>query len=74
MTTPRPVVPLPNRDMLTPAEVAKAFGVDPKTVTRWAKAGTLHTVQTPGMGDSSGHRRFFRSQIDEMVNGPEAGK
>ena len=25
--------------LLTPAEVASLFRVDPKTVTRWAKAG-----------------------------------
>jgi hypothetical protein len=28
-------------DLLTPAEVAKLFRVDPKTVTRWAKAGSF---------------------------------
>ena len=27
--------------LLTPAEVAALFRVDPKTVTRWAKAGKL---------------------------------
>ena len=26
-------------ELLTPAEVAKMFHVDPKTVTRWAQAG-----------------------------------
>jgi predicted site-specific integrase-resolvase len=30
--------------LLTPAEVACMFAVDPKTVTRWAKAGKLTTV------------------------------
>ncbi|GMA87405.1 hypothetical protein GCM10025868_26550 [Angustibacter aerolatus] len=28
--------------LLTPAEVAALFRVDPKTVTRWAKAGKAH--------------------------------
>ena len=27
--------------LLTPAEVAHIFGVDPKTVTRWAAAGLI---------------------------------
>jgi excisionase family DNA binding protein len=72
--TPRPVVPLPDRPMLTPAEVATAFGVDPKTVARWAQEGKLHTIRTPSLPGAPGHRRFFRSQIDELLNGPEAGK
>src|SRR5438270_670739 len=32
--------------LLTPAEVASMFRVDPKTVTRWAKAGKLRAVRT----------------------------
>ena len=35
----------------TPAEVAAMFRVDPKTVTRWAKAGKLTSIRTLG-----GHR------------------
>src|SRR5437764_335364 len=38
--------------LLTPAEVASMFRVDPKTVTRWAKAGKLSAIRTLG-----GHRR-----------------
>ena len=30
--------------LLTPAEVAALFRVDPKTVTRWAKAGKLTSI------------------------------
>ena len=33
--------------LLTPAEVATMFRVDPKTVTRWAKAGKLTSIRTP---------------------------
>lgn len=40
----RPVVPLPDRNMLSAGEVARAFGVDPKTVTRWAKAAATHSI------------------------------
>lgn len=39
--------------LLTPAEVATMFRVDPKTVTRWAKAGKLTSIRTLG-----GHRRY----------------
>ena len=38
--------------LLTPSEVANLFRVDPKTVTRWAKAGKLTAIKTLG-----GHRR-----------------
>ena len=41
--------------LLTPAEVASMFRVDPKTVTRWAKAGKLSAIRTLG-----GHRRGKR--------------
>lgn len=45
-------------DLMTPAEVADLFRVDPKTVTRWAKAGRIRSVTTPG-----GHRRFYRADV-----------
>ena len=44
--------------LLTPAEVAVLFGVDPKTVTRWAKTGLIGSIRTPG-----GHRRFRESEV-----------
>jgi excisionase family DNA binding protein len=74
MTAPRPVVPLPNHHLLTCGEVAALFRVDSKTVTRWAKTGRFHTIRTPGQGNGPRQRRFFRSEIDEHLNGPEAGK
>lgn len=51
-------------DLMTPAEVAAAFHVDPKTVTRWAVAGRLRSVRTPG-----GHRRYFRSEVEALLLG-----
>ena len=39
--------------LLTPAEVAALFRVDPKTVTRWANTGKLTALRTLG-----GHRRY----------------
>ena len=56
---------MPNNDeldapeqLLTPSEVAAMFRVNPKTVTRWARAGKLTAIRTLG-----GHRRFKVSEI-----------
>ena len=55
--------------LLTPAEVAALFRVDPKTVTRWAKAGKLTSIRTLG-----GHRRYRESEVKELLsNQPKAG-
>lgn len=50
--------------LLTPGEVAEVFRVDPKTVTRWAQAGRLPSILTPG-----GHRRFWESDVLRMLKG-----
>ena len=49
--------------LLTPAEVAKLFRVDPKTVTRWAKAGKLTAIRTLG-----GHRRYRQSEVQNLLS------
>jgi excisionase family DNA binding protein len=48
--------------LLTPAEVARLFRVDPKTVTRWATTGRLRSLRTPG-----GHRRFRESDVRALL-------
>ncbi len=48
--------------LLTPAEVAALFRVDPKTVTRWAKAGKLTSIRTLG-----GHRRYKESEVKALL-------
>ena len=48
--------------LLTPAEVASLFRVDPKTVTRWAKAGKLTAIRTLG-----GHRRYRSSEVNALL-------
>lgn len=56
--------PLSSADvLLTPAEVAALFRVDPKTVTRWARAGRLEAVRTLG-----GHRRFHADQVHALLD------
>ena len=49
--------------LLTPSEVASLFRVDPKTVTRWAKAGKLTAIRTLG-----GHRRYRQSEVQNLLN------
>ncbi len=48
--------------LLTPAEVAALFRVDPKTVTRWAKAGKLASIRTLG-----GHRRYREDEVRALL-------
>ena len=50
--------------LLTPGEVAALFRVDPKTVTRWASAGRIGSIRTPG-----GHRRFRESEVRALLEG-----
>lgn len=49
-------------ELLTPGEVARMFGVDPKTVTRWADAGKLPVVRTLG-----GHRRYPEHAVHDLL-------
>ncbi|KQT92201.1 DNA-binding protein [Marmoricola sp. Leaf446] len=56
--------PTETESLLTPAEVAAMFRVDPKTVTRWAKAGKLSAIRTLG-----GHRRYRESEVNELLGG-----
>ena len=48
--------------LLTPSEVAALFRVNPKTVTRWARAGKLNAIRTLG-----GHRRFRASEVQQCL-------
>ena len=50
--------------LLTPAEVASMFRVDPKTVTRWAKSGKLTSIRTLG-----GHRRYREAEVKALLAG-----
>jgi len=50
--------------LLTPQEVAVMFRVDPKTVTRWAKAGKLTSIRTLG-----NHRRYREAEVRALLAG-----
>jgi excisionase family DNA binding protein len=49
--------------LMLPRQVAAAFRVDVKTVARWAKAGRLRSVRTPG-----GHRRYLTTEVQALLN------
>lgn len=53
-----------DEELLTPSEVARKFKVDPKTVTRWAKAGKITSFRTLG-----GHRRYKASEVARLMSG-----
>ena len=55
-------------ELLTPGEVARLFGVDPKTVTRWASAGKLSPMRTLG-----GHRRYRATEVRSLLDSSSAG-
>jgi excisionase family DNA binding protein len=55
--------------LLTPSEVAAMFRVNPKTVTRWARAGKISAIRTLG-----GHRRFRESEIRTLLERVEEGE
>lgn len=50
--------------LMTPAEVAAAFGVRVSTLRRWEKAGKLTAVRTLG-----GHRRYRADQVQALRTG-----
>lgn len=57
----------PGEQLLTPAEVAALWRVDPKTVTRWANAGRLTTIRTPG-----NQRRYLEREVQALLRGEPA--
>lgn len=48
--------------VLSPKDVAAIFGVDPKTVTRWATQGKIPSFKTPG-----GHHRFKSTDVQTLL-------
>lgn len=60
---PNPIAGFPT--LLTPAEVAKAMRVSPKTVTRWIADGKFATVyRTAG-----GHARITVDEVRALLHG-----
>jgi excisionase family DNA binding protein len=51
-----------SKSKLSPAAVAKKFGVSPITVRSWVAKGLLKASVTPG-----GHRRFNPADVDKLI-------
>ena len=54
--------------LLTPAEVAALFRVDPKTVTRWAKAGNIRVAHVGNVVrvDVASVERFLEMRANDF--------
>jgi excisionase family DNA binding protein len=48
--------------LLRPGEVAAMFGVNAKTVARWAKEGRIRCIRTPG-----GHMRIYAEDVRALI-------
>lgn len=53
--------------LMTLAEVAAVFRVDPKTVTRWRQAGKLTSIRTPG-----GRCRYRENEVRGLLGQKES--
>jgi excisionase family DNA binding protein len=54
---------VPVHALLTPAEVAELFKVNPLTVMRWANQGRIGSVRTLG-----GHTRYKEAEVLRFLN------
>ncbi|NEP03321.1 MAG: IS607 family transposase [Symploca sp. SIO2E9] len=48
---------------LTPIEAKTRYGYDTKTLARWATAGKIQYIKSPG-----GHRRYLASSLQQLIN------
>ena len=62
--------PFPQNDggFLSRSQVARLFGVSASTVTRWARAGLIQSIRTPG-----GQYRFRADEIRKAAGRAAAG-
>lgn len=51
-----------NASFFTIPQAAKLFGVDRRTLYRWAKSGKINSMVTPG-----GHHRIARKEVERLL-------
>jgi excisionase family DNA binding protein len=54
-------------ELMTTAEVAALFRVDRRTPSKWAQAGRIRSIRTPG----GKVRRYRRSDIEKLLREDE---
>lgn len=54
--------PITTAELMMPGEAARMFGVTVSTVARWADAGRIRQIKTPG-----GYRRYFAEDVRAMA-------
>jgi excisionase family DNA binding protein len=54
--------PITTAELMMPGEAARLFGVTPNTVARWADAGKIRQIKTPG-----GYRRYFAEDVRALA-------
>ena len=52
----------PYAPLMTPAQAAAELQVVPRTLARWAAAGRISAVRTPG-----GHRRYMTIDVHHLA-------
>ncbi len=60
-------------DLLTINEVARRLRVDPTTVRRWIRDGTLEAIELPG-SEKRKKYRVRQQTVDEILGAPDQGR
>jgi excisionase family DNA binding protein len=60
-------------DLLTIDEVARKLRVDPTTMRRWIRDGTLEAIELPGSEKRKKYRVLWRT-LNDLLGVPDLGR